>query len=48
VLEVGEPAARLECVEDLGVQRPLAVVLEVVNGHREDDRVKRPSAGMSC
>ena len=40
VLEIGEHAAGLEQVEDLGVQRALAVVLEVVDRHRGDHRVE--------
>ena len=40
VLEICEHAAGLEKVEDLGVQRALAVVLEVVDRHRGDHRVE--------
>src|SRR3954465_13828522 len=37
VLEVGEGAARLEEIEDLGVERALARVLEAMEGPRRDD-----------
>jgi hypothetical protein len=45
VLEVGEHAAGLEQLEDLGVERALALVLEVVDRHRRHDRVEAPERG---
>jgi len=48
VLEVREHAAGLEQVEDLAVQRPLALVLEVVDGHGRDDDVEAPELGQRC
>jgi len=45
MLEVREHAAGLEELEDLAVERALAVVLEMVDGHRRDDGVEAPECG---
>ena len=42
VLEVGEHPARFEQVIDFAAQRPLALVLEVVDHQRGDDGVEAP------
>ena len=42
VFEVGEHSAGFEQVEDLRVQGPLALVLEMMDGHGGHDGVKAP------